>query len=115
MKKILIIFCGIISFVALFITIYCLWINHVLDFEPTYKTLYKISINDRDPIEIRAVTSSLSKDEIVILKKQTYYKSYDYHLYKINKITIQDSLKIYVDAKYDSLRNDTLSFSEREL
>ena len=68
-------------------------------------------MKDRDDIEIRAVTSSLSKDEIVILKNQTYYKSYDYHLYEINKILIQDSLTIYVKAKGDSLRNDTLSFS----
>lgn len=111
MKKIPIIICGIIGFVTLFITIYCLWIDYALDFEPTYITLYKISMNEKVPIEIRAVTSSLSKDEIVILKNQNYYKSYDYQLYKINKIIIQDSLTIYVDAKCDSLKNDTLTIS----
>ena len=102
---------GIIGFVVLCMTLYCIRINNALDFEPVYTTLYKISMKDRDSVEIRAVTSSLSKDEIVILKNQTYYKSYDYHLYKINKITIQDSLTIYVKAKRDSLRDDTLTIS----
>ena len=114
MKKIPLIIFGIISFVLLFITMYCLWIEHALDFEPIYETLYKISINDKDSIEIRADFTPLSKEAIVILKNKTPYKSYDYRLYRINKITIQDSLTIYVDAKCDSLRNDTLSISFSE-
>ena len=81
-----------------------------LGYEPAFKTIYKIQINNTTPIEIRKDNSALSMDAIIILSGAKLIKSYDYHLYEIEKIMIQNKkINIYIKCKNDSLLNDTIS------
>ena len=85
-------------------------IDYSLGFEPVFKTIYKIQINNTTPIEIRKDISSLSVDAIVIISGDKPIKSYNYHLYEIEKIMIQNKkINIYIKGKNDSLLNDTIS------